>query len=68
MCFILETIEVEFSSSSYVGSESLKSVPVTLIVTRGTIRAREKITVNIVATSHSPVSAEGISKYTYKTT
>ena len=53
-------IEVEFSSSSYIGSESLKGVPVTLVITKGTINDGEEIEVNIVATSHSPVSAEGI--------
>ena len=51
---------VEFSSSRYIGSESLKGVPVTLLITEGTISAGEQITINIVATSHSPVSAEGI--------
>ena len=56
-------IEVEFSSSSYIGSESLKGVPVTLVITKGTINDGEEIVVNIVATSHSPVSAEGIYLY-----
>ena len=51
---------VEFSSSRYIGSESLKGVPVTLLITEGTISAGEQITINIVATSHSPVSAEGM--------
>ena len=58
MCFTLDT-EVEFSSSSYIGSESLKGVPVTLLIAKGTISVGEEIVVNIVATSHSPVSAEG---------
>ena len=60
ICFISDT-EVEFNSSSYIGSESLKGVPVTLLITQGAIGVREKVTVNIVATSHSPVSAEGMS-------
>ena len=51
---------VEFSSSRYIGSESLKGVPVTLLITQGAISARERIVINIVATSHTPVSAEGM--------
>ena len=51
---------MEFSSSSYIGSESLKGVPVTVLITQGTINRGEKIVINIVATSHSPVSAEGM--------
>ena len=54
---------MEFSSSSYIGSESLKGVPVTLLIRQGTINDGERITVNIVATSHSPVSAEGMHGY-----
>ena len=50
---------MEFSSSSYTGSESLKGVPVTLVITKGTIYHGERVVINIVATSHSPVSAEG---------
>ena len=57
---------VEFSSSVYIGSESLKGVPVTLLITKGTISPAEEIVVNIVGTSQSPVSAEGIySIYNY---
>ena len=66
MCFTLDT-EVEFSSPSYVGSESLKGVPVSLLITKGTIRVGEKIVVNVVATSHSPVSAEGIYTHSFVT-
>ena len=51
---------MEFSSSSYTGSESLKGVPVTLLITQGVIGDREEIVVNIAATSHFPVSAEGV--------
>ena len=51
---------MEFSSSSYTGSESLKGVPVTLLITKDTINDGEEIVVNVVATSHSPVSAEGM--------
>ena len=50
---------MEFSSSSYIGSESLKGVPVTLVITKGAIYYGEHIVFNIVATSHSPISAEG---------
>ena len=50
---------MEFSSSSYIGSESLKGVPVTLLITKDTINDGEQIVVNVVATNHSPVSAEG---------
>ena len=56
---------VEFSSSSYIGSESLKGVPVTLLITQGTISPGENIVINIVATSHALVSAEGIIIHTY---
>ena len=59
-------IEVEFSSSSYIGSESLKGVPVTLVITKGAISDGEEIQINIVATSHFSASAEGI--YLYVTT
>ena len=58
MLVILDT-EVQFSSSSYIGSESLKGVPVTLLITKGTISVGEEIVVNVVATSHFPVSAKG---------
>ena len=54
---------VEFSSSRYIGSESLKGVPVTLLLTQGFIYAGEEIVINIVATSHSPVSAKGVYVY-----
>ena len=50
---------MEFSSSSYIGSESLKGVPVTLVITKGALYHDERVVINIVATSHSPVSAEG---------
>ena len=63
MYILLDTL-VEFSSSSYIGSESLKGVPVSLVITQGTISDEESITVNIVATSHSPVSAEGMHVHT----
>ena len=58
----LDTV-VEFSSSRYIGSESLKGVPVTLLLTQGFIYAGEEIVINVVATSHSPVSAEGVYVY-----
>ena len=51
---------MEFSSPSYIGSESLKGVPVTLVLTKGGISREEHIVVNVFATSHSQVSAEGI--------
>ena len=51
---------VEFSSSEYIGSESLKGVPVTLLITQGTISSEEEIVINITGTSQSPVSAEGM--------
>ena len=57
-CFTLDT-EVEFTSSSYIGSESLKGVPVALVITKGALSIGETIVVNIVATSHFPISAEG---------
>jgi len=56
---------VEFSSSKYIGSESLKGVPVTLLITKGIISPYEQIVINIVAASHSPVSAEGIYVHIY---
>ena len=55
---------MEFSSSSYIGSESLKGVPVTLLITKGIIGDGEKIVVNITATSHFPISAEGMHIHT----
>ena len=61
--YFIDTL-VEFSSSSYTGSESLKGVPVTLLITKGTISVGEEIVVNIVATSYSPVSAEGMHMHT----
>ena len=54
---------VEFSSPRYIGSESLKGVPVTLLITQGTVYPDERIVINIVAKSHSPVSAEGMHIY-----
>ena len=64
MCFTLDTdYEVEFSSTSYIGTESFKGVPVTLLITKGSINVGERIIVNIVAINHFPVSAEG--KYTW---
>ena len=62
--YTLDTL-VQFSSSSYIGSESLKGVPVTLLITHGIISDGERITVNVVATSHLPVSAEGTYMYIY---
>ena len=51
---------VEFTSSSFTGSESLKGIPVTLLITQGSIDDEEHIVINVVATSHSPISAEGM--------
>ena len=51
---------MEFSSPSYIGSESLKGVPVTLVLTKGGISREEHIVINVFATSHSQVLAEGI--------
>ena len=51
---------VEFISPSYVGSESLKGVPVILEITQGTINDDREVKVDIVPTNHSPVSAEGV--------
>jgi len=57
---IVSDILVEFDSPSYIGSESLKGVPVTLVITQGTIGDGRKVKVNIIPTNHSLVSAEGM--------
>ena len=56
---VLDTF-VEFSSPSYIGSESLKGVPVNLVLTKGGISREEHIVINVFATSHSRLSAEGM--------
>jgi len=53
-------ILVEFDSPSYTGSESLQGVPVTLVITQGTIDDGRNIKVDIIPTNHYPVSAEGM--------
>ena len=57
--FTILDLIVEFSSSSYTGSESLKGVPVNLLITKAAINREERIVINVIATSHSRISAEG---------
>ena len=65
--FIIIALTVQFSKSKYISSERSRGIPVMLILGGGT--SSNKITVTVIPSDQSPVSAEGkehLSNYHYK--
>ena len=55
--FFIADLRVEFSDTTYTGSEQSGVVPVTLVLRGGT--STSDITVTVIPSDQSPVSAEG---------
>ena len=55
--FFIAGLRVEFSDTTYTGSEQSGVVPVTLVLRGGT--STSDITVTVIPSDQSPVSAEG---------
>ena len=55
--YLLAVLQVEFSQSDYTSSEQSGVVPVTLVLRGGT--STSDITVTVIPSDQSPVSAEG---------
>ena len=55
--FVTTVLTVQFSKTTYTGSERSGVIPVTLILGGGT--SSNKITVTVTPSDQSPVSAEG---------
>ena len=57
VCGLFAVLMVQFSQSTFPGSESLGRVPVTLLLEGGT--SDSDISVTVIPSDQSPLSAEG---------
>ena len=57
VCYVFVVLQVEFSQPDYTSSEQSGVVPVTLVLRGGT--STSDITVTVIPSDQSPVSAEG---------
>ena len=61
--FIITALTVQFSKSTYISSERSHGIPVTLILGGGILPT--KVTVTVIPSDQSPVSAEGKEHLSY---